>query len=293
MKPGKINTEIEEMNNFLSFQLFDEPFDRLTFEEKVLLSKYTYDMTNQKWKPIILDGEESFYLVSNVGMVKNLRTGNVSNGSPDAQGYNKVHIPYNGKSNPRRIHRLVAEAFIPNPENKPQVNHIFPKHYNKKRKCDWVGNLEWATAKENVSHSIENGLDANRARGERGGTNKYTEEQIRMACKLLEDGYTSKEAARLVGIPKTTVDSIRCHGHWRHISKDYNIAFPHTYTVKRNYKYSDDTIHKVCQMIQEGYSGTEIFRSLKVPLPIVSSIKHGHAYTRISSQYDFQKVNDN
>lgn len=65
-----------------------------------------------------------------------------------ARDYKKVNMNQNGKRVTKKIHRLVAESFIPNPLNKPQVNHIDGNKENNQ-----VKNLEWVTASENISHS--------------------------------------------------------------------------------------------------------------------------------------------
>lgn len=86
------------------------------------------------------------YSVSDTGLVKNDDTRKIL--TPQlTRGYYYVHPCKNGKWRNIYVHRLVATAFIPNPENKPQVNHI---DGNPKNNC--VTNLEWCTASENQLH---------------------------------------------------------------------------------------------------------------------------------------------
>lgn len=108
--------------------------------------------------------ETSTYFVSENGRVFSIdhkdRRGRLHKGqeilpSLDKDGYRKVHLNLGerGKSITRRVGRLVAGAFIENPENKPFVNH---KDGNKQNDC--VENLEWSTAKENTRHAWNTGL---------------------------------------------------------------------------------------------------------------------------------------
>ena len=98
----------------------------------------------ENWK--VVNGYP-LYEVSDLGRVRRISTGKVLKQSNNIDGYKVVTLYNNKVPKQFRVHRLVAMAFIPNPEDKPVVNHLDEVVYNNE-----VSNLEWATVKENTNH---------------------------------------------------------------------------------------------------------------------------------------------
>ena len=114
----------------------------------------------EQWKPI--EGTGGVYEVSNTGKIRSIdfrMTGkpNVLRQQLDHKGYARVRVKKKGfPYTTFKIHRIVAEAFVPNPDNKPQVNHI-----NGDKTDNRAENLEWVTNQENVDHAMGNNLWGN------------------------------------------------------------------------------------------------------------------------------------
>ncbi len=151
----------------------------------------------EKWKPV--KGFDGVYKISNKGRLKSFKqnkNGYILSVKNKKDNYLSYILKYKNKVRSTRIHRLVAEAFIPNPENKPQINHI---DSNKHNNC--VKNLEWVTPKENVRHAIKNNPDIIRGIV---NYNKYerpnTVQQYSLNGKLLNEYINAKEAERQTGV---------------------------------------------------------------------------------------------
>lgn len=106
----------------------------------------------EQWKPV--KDYEELYLISNYGHLYIIKKKRLMVESKDRQGYVKVTL-YNGKKKRyAHIHKLVAEHFIPNPENKPLVLHKIPISKGGTNKAD---NLYWGTSSENAIDKIKDG----------------------------------------------------------------------------------------------------------------------------------------
>lgn len=143
------------------------------------------------------------YEITRDGKVINKHTGHTLAPQPNGKGYLRVSI---GKKL-MFIHRLVAEKYIPNPENKPQVNH---KDGNKLNNC--VDNLEWVTNQENRNHAVDNDLQVT---GERCSWAKLTEENVKEI--RANPGYENEYWARKFKVSRGTINDVVNYRTWKHV----------------------------------------------------------------------------
>ena len=152
-------------------------------EEKIsALEKFsTEDLPGEIWRDV--EGYKGKYQVSNKGRLKSFHDNNVKilNYSFDKTGYTRITLTLKEVRKYFALHRLIATAFIPNPENKPFVNHI---DGNKRNNC--LENLEWVTPKENSQHAYKHGLIK---KGCENPCSKLTAEQV----KFIRQNYKARD----------------------------------------------------------------------------------------------------
>jgi hypothetical protein len=121
------------------------------------------------------------------------------------KAYPIVNITLNNKRKGYVVHRIVAIAFIPNPENKPEVNHIDGDKRN-----FHVSNLEWATRKENAEHAKRTGLYKNHGNWRSGVTHPSikTIVQYSRSGEYLAEYISQKEASRITGVGTSSISSV-------------------------------------------------------------------------------------
>jgi hypothetical protein len=178
------------------------------------------------WKPI--NGYENFYEVSNLGNVRSVNryaagvhgSKRLLIGKPlipsigkEPNNYRMVFLRNGVRGNWFKISRLVAIAFIPNPNNYPCVDHVDCVKTN-----DSFSNLEWVTHAENMSRASSNGL-MNSAKGQNVWNSKLTDEKVLQMLALFKAGKTKTEIAREFQMGETIVREIIAGKRWKHVKR--------------------------------------------------------------------------
>ena len=140
-------------------------------------------MTQEIWKPVV--GYEGLYEISNLGRIFSVKK-SIMMRFYDHHGYSRLKLTKAGKETDFAVHRLVADAFIPNPQNLPFINH---KDYNRSNNA--VENLEWCTAWYNSNYSLSKPVA------------QYTK-----CGKLVAIYLSAKLAAKHTGIDDSTIGCV-------------------------------------------------------------------------------------
>jgi AraC-like DNA-binding protein len=177
-------------------------------------------MQTEVWKSV--PQFEAEYEISNCGRVRSLKVKGGVMKQSTGKGYCKIVFKSNGRNINRQVHRLVAMAFVPNPENLPQVNH---KDGNKQNNNDW--NLEWSSSSDNVKHAYRTKLriigshHIETARklfaGAKNPKSKLTADEVIEIKNLKRTGWKLEDLSQRFNVSPTYISTIVNHGHWSDI----------------------------------------------------------------------------
>lgn len=166
------------------------------------------------WKPV--KGYEYYYEISNLGRLVSLDyRGNgyrqLLKTNINKNGYEQVRLNVNKIGKNKKIHRLVAEAFLPNPKNKKCVNHKDSNRFN-----NVVNNLEWSTHSENTIHGFKNGF-IYRLSGENSKNSKLNNKKV---IEIYISKKSHRELAKQFGVTKSSITSIKSKKTWKKITEN-------------------------------------------------------------------------
>ena len=152
-----------------------------------------------------IKGYEGLYAITSCGKVWSYRRQRFLKASMSKDGYMRVGLHKNGKSRTIEIHRLVAEAYIPNPENKPQVNHK-----DEIKTHNYINNLEWATNKENMNYGTR--IERMKETKKRNGSASFGKPSKPVYCVELDKIFDSTcQTARELGLDQGSISKC-CNG---------------------------------------------------------------------------------
>lgn len=184
------------------------------------------DMPEEEWRDVL--GFEELYQVSNFGNVRTVKNGEAEMSQQENRnGYMTVHLRNKGVERRAMVHRLVAEAFIPNPDELRDVNH---KNGNKSD--NRVENLEWVSHSDNMAHSFRE-----------LGKNVRHIVQLDLDNNFIERWNSIIEASEATGICRTDIGEC-CRGNRKH-TKGYKWKYEEDYEEPKGYWYYDTTSAQV------------------------------------------------
>lgn len=191
------------------------------------IEKSIINLPNEKWKDVVLF--EGFYMISTLGRLRNFSKeifcsknnsysffgAKILKKGISFHGYHQHVLTKNKVNSTKKIHRMVAEAFIPNPENKPCVNHI-----NGIKSDNRVENLEWCNHSENALHAHKLGL-IKVPKGEKRGNSKLTENKVIAIRRLyrINPMVNQSGLSRKLGVSITIIHLVIKGKTWKYLKE--------------------------------------------------------------------------
>lgn len=256
----------------------------MRFKYIIPMDFFPEDLSHQRWEYIttdILPGVYDYYMISDHGLIWNRRERRLMSITPCSSGYLGVHLSGEFGSKTVLVHRLVALAFVYNPDplTKIEVNHKDGNKHN-----NYYTNLEWATPKENIEHAINTGLMDKQACA------KTTEEERQTVIELLKlKKYSCKEISNMTGISKSIISHIRYNESWNESIDSYNTRNTLTeidirnlckyFHINKGRSYSTDYMREALSMCNLGTDANWV--------KMCANIFFRKTYKNISDSYDY------
>lgn len=186
-----------------------------------------------------IKGYEDIYSISIKGIIKNIKTGKELQ-KRIKNGYYSVVLYKKSKRKDFLVHRLIAESFIPNPDNKSEVNHI-----NGKKLDNRLSNLEWVTHAENQEKAKKSGLYL---KGSQVYNSIFSDEQVQFIREVFSIGYSKSKLSRVFNVQDTVISDIINNESYKSISK---------YNEGKDY-YSPQVKQIIYNLLENGFTYSEI-----------------------------------
>ena len=210
-------------------------------------------MENEEiWKPLIIDDIEFGYYVSNYGRIYGTYREKLIKPEETHNGYLRItiHWPDHKKKKKFFVHRLVGWLFVDGYKPGLQIHHKDHDHKN-----NYYKNLAWVSEEENNQEAID--ANSHPSLSQHPGA-KYTNNQIKEVCKMLEKHFSYQEICRKTGVNFHTIHDIKRRKTWLNISKDY------FWSDDPNTKYSQ-YYKSIIKLFHDGLKTKEIMKELNIP----------------------------
>ena len=236
---------------------------------------------NKKFRFIYYNGEPSKYVINKKGIIKNVETGHIMRQRLNVNGYYIVRLSFEKyKRKEVFVHKLLAEAFLPNPLNKPQIHH---KDKNKLNNS--LNNLMWVTAEEHYQlHKNDDNHPF--ASCEKHSRSTLKNNEVHQICLFIEQNkYTQSELAKMFNVSREVISGIRFGLTWKQISSLYDFS---NYTKKGWEEIDNDTVKSICDEIVMGNKFDDIKTKYNISDYSLRNIYHKTAYKDITDKYNFR-----
>lgn len=251
-------------------------------------------MEVERWKPI--EGYEGIYEISDYGRIRSLdriiecrcdfgiyhsrRKGTYLRFGTNQSGYYNCRLYKDTFGKTQLVSRLVAQTFIPNPNNYPEVNH---KDGNKKN--NYYKNLEWMTHNENYQHGLDTGLINNV--GENASKAILSDEDV---IKILQSQKSARELSKKFKVNKSVIYQIKNKVTWKHIKIDV-VKIPRSWDVERH-KGSKLTEKQVINIIKSKKLTSDLAKEYKISKNVICNIRAGRTwkYIKLERNYKYKPI---